>query len=129
MGAIEAVGPGGTVLVVDDYADSADALTAKLRLEGFKVHAAYSGMDALAVAEYKHPDVLLLDIAMPDMDGYAVARAVRQMPWGRIVKLIAISGFDSPNDIRLSQEAGFDYHLAKPIDFDTLLALLIDSSQ
>lgn len=117
------------LLVVDDYVDGADALTSKLRLEGFKVYTAYSGPDAVALAARVRPRVLLLDIAMPNMDGHELARIVRRAPWGHTSKLIAISGFDTSTDIRRSHEAGFDYHLVKPVDFDTLLALIDDPSR
>jgi CheY-like chemotaxis protein len=114
------------VLVTDDNRDGADALSARLTLEGFAVYTAYSGAEAIALAEEARPSVVLLDIAMPCLDGYAVARQLRQTSWGRTARMIAISGLDSPRNIRQSQEAGFDYHLAKPLDFDTLIALLID---
>jgi len=118
--------PSDTVLVVDDYPDSADAVTAALRLAGFNVETAYSGQEALKAAERTHPKALLLDIAMPGLDGYEVARQVRKSSWGRFVKLIAITSFDTPAHLRQSQGAGFDYHLSKPVDHATLLALLRD---
>jgi CheY-like chemotaxis protein len=114
------------VLVTDDFRDSADALAERLRLDGFEVYTAYCGTEAIAVAERVRPEAALLDIAMPDLDGYEVVRRLRQTSWGPRAQLIAISAFDTPDHLRRSQSAGFDYHLVKPVDFATLRALLVD---
>jgi len=113
------------VLVVDDNRDAADSLAMLLRLLGAEVQIVYSGAEALAVLDDFHPNVLLLDIGMPGMDGHEVARRVRQLPEYRNVLLIAMTGWGQDEDRRRSSEAGFDYHLIKPADVGALETLLV----
>jgi PAS domain S-box-containing protein len=108
------------VLVVDDNRDAARALALLLRLSGHEVHTAPDGPSGLdAVASFA-PDVVLLDIGMPGMDGYEVARLVRQSPSLRDVCLVALTGWGQEDDIRHAREAGFDHHLLKPVDMNRL---------
>jgi signal transduction histidine kinase/ActR/RegA family two-component response regulator len=113
------------VLVVDDNRDAADSLAVLLRMLGADVRVEYSGADALsALPEYK-PGVALLDIGMPGMDGFEVARRIRQQADYRHVTLIALTGWGQKEDIRRTREAGFEHHLIKPADVSTLQELLL----
>jgi len=117
--------PSRRVLVVDDNADNTAALSMLLRQLGHDVEVADDGEMALARAEYFRPDVILLDIGIPKMDGYAVCRELRQQEWGRKIRVIAQTGFGDEQDRRRSAEAGFDGHLVKPIDPARLGAVLV----
>jgi PAS domain S-box-containing protein len=113
------------VLVVDDNRDAAESLAMLLKLIGAEVQVVYSGPDALKLLASYHPAVVLLDLGMPDMDGYEVARRIRQRPEYRDVTLIALTGWGQEEDRRRSQMAGFDYHLIKPADVAALETLLM----
>ena len=115
-------GDGRRVLVVDDNSDAADTLEALLQMEGFAVTVAYDGASAVHKVEAEHPDIVLMDIGMPRMDGYEAARVIRA--GGRPVRLIALTGWGQELDKARAQEAGFDYHFVKPVDLPTLLAAL-----
>jgi len=112
------------VLVVDDNRDAAESMGILLKLLGADVHVAYSGAEALEALPAYRPDVVILDIGMPGMDGYEVARRIRRQPEFQKVTLIALTGWGQDKDRRQSQTAGFDYHLIKPADVDALQALL-----
>lgn len=112
------------VLVVDDNRDVADTLGALLEFLGADVEIVYDGAAALAAMRRRRPDVVLLDIGMPGMDGHAVARRVRQDPALQAITLIALSGWGQEEDRRRSHAAGFDRHLVKPVDLGALQALL-----
>jgi two-component system CheB/CheR fusion protein len=112
------------VLVVDDNADNAATLSILLRQLGHHVEVADDGEMALARAHYFRPDVILLDIGIPKLDGYAVCRELRRHEWGRHIRVIAQTGFGEEQDRRRSAEAGFDEHLVKPIDPARLGAVL-----
>ena len=112
------------VLVVDDNMDAADMLVMMLQMSGHEVKAAYFGQTALEIAVEYQPDVVLLDIGLPDMDGYEVARHLRQQPQTKDVWLIAMTGYGQDSDRQRSQEAGFDHHLVKPVDPQKLKDLL-----
>ncbi|HEU5116678.1 MAG TPA: response regulator, partial [Isosphaeraceae bacterium] len=94
------------------------------RLHHQKVQVAHDGPSALEQVEAFHPEVVLLDIGMPGMNGYEVARRLRDRPSGSAVLLVALTGWGQHTDRRRSQEAGFDYHLVKPVDPDELIALI-----
>src|SRR5688572_25818266 len=111
------------ILVVDDNLDSADSLGMLLRTLGNEVRTAHDGLEAVGVAAAFQPDVVLLDIGLPKMNGYDVARRVRDLR-GEAVVLIAVTGWGQAEDRRLSKEAGFDHHLTKPINLDALRKLL-----
>jgi signal transduction histidine kinase len=108
------------ILIVDDNQDSADAVALILQLDGHEVKAVYSGVDALDLVEQFKPHAVLLDIGMPQLNGYQVARRLRSQAWGKNVLLIAQTGWGQQEDIRQCHEAGFNHHVTKPIDFQKL---------
>ncbi len=112
------------VLVVDDNRDAADSLAMMLELTGHQVHTAHDGEAALADAERFAPDVVLLDIGMPGMNGYEVAMRLRETPHGRRARIVALTGWGQEDDKRRAVEAGFDQHLTKPVDPASLNAVL-----
>lgn len=112
------------ILVVDDNQDSAETLSMLLELMGNEISVAYDGEQALSMANTEKPDVVLLDIGLPKMNGYDVAREIRRTPWGGDPILVAITGWGQTEDKELSREAGFDHHLVKPVDHDQLLKLM-----
>ena len=112
------------MLVADDDRDTADSSALLLRSAGHDVRSAYSGAEALIAAASFHPQMAFLDIAMPEMNGYDVARAIRAAEWGREMVLVAVTGWGRPSDKRRASESGFDHHLVKPFDFASLQALL-----
>lgn len=112
------------VLVVDDNRDAADSLSLLLQVWGYQAEVAYDGVAGLEAALESRPDCLILDITMPRMDGYALAREVRQSPDLREAKLIALTAMSSESHARRMREAGFDHHLVKPASPDELEALL-----
>jgi PAS domain S-box-containing protein len=116
--------PARTVLLVDDNVDAARALALLLTHSGFAVVTAYDGGEALARAADVQPDIVLLDLGLPVVDGYRVAEALRAGPPGEAALLVAISGYGQPEDRERTRKAGFDHHLVKPIDCATLLDLL-----
>jgi signal transduction histidine kinase len=118
---------GMRVLIADDNQDSADGLVLMLQLEGFIAEGAYDGEEALKKAEEFRPDAVLLDIGMPKLNGYEVAAQIRQQPWGKNLLLVAQTGWGQEEDMRRSQEAGFNFHLTKPLDFDKLKSVLATS--
>ena len=109
------------VLLVDDNVDAADTLEMLLGMDGFQVTTVYDGVAALAAAGDMNPDVVVMDIGMPGMDGYDAARMMRQLPGGDAIVLIALTGWGQPADKSRASEAGFNHHLIKPVDYDTLL--------
>ena len=111
------------MLIADDNRDSAESLGMLLSLEGHEVHVAYTGGEALALAVAKPPELAFLDIGMPDMDGFELARRLRSVPFGHRPTLVAVTGWGRPDDIRKALEAGFDHHVTKSLDPDVLPAL------
>jgi CheY-like chemotaxis protein len=112
------------ILVVDDHRDSADSLSLLLRSRGNDVRTAHDGLEALEAAKQHRPDVVLLDVGLPKLNGYEVARPIRALPWGKSAVLIALTGWGQPEDKRRSTAAGFDHHLVKPVDAARLKAIL-----
>lgn len=112
------------ILVVDDDRDSTVSLSMLLQIMGHQVRAAYDGPQAIDHAAEYRPDIVLLDIGLPGMSGYEVARRIRQEPWGRQMTLIALTGWGQEEDRRHAEEAGFDYHLVKPVEATALAKLL-----
>jgi CheY-like chemotaxis protein len=112
------------VLVADDNRDAADSLAMLLELAGHEVRIAHDGEEALERAASFHPQLVLLDIGMPKLNGYEVARRMRRQPWGAAAHLIAITGWGQDEDKRRSAAAGFDDHLTKPIDPASLRSLV-----
>jgi two-component system CheB/CheR fusion protein len=117
-------GPGrredSLVLVIDDNRELALGLELLLCARGYRVVLAHDGAAGLAAAEHEPPDVVLLDIGLPDMDGFEVARRLRRLPHLDRVRLIAMSGYGGENQSRLSQDAGIDHYLVKPVELDAL---------
>jgi PAS domain S-box-containing protein len=116
--------PKRRILVADDLPDSVDSLAILLRLMGHDTRTAHDGLEAVQAAATFRPDVVLLDIGMPKMNGYEAARCIRQQPWGQNIFLIALTGWGQEEDKRRAVEAGFDHHLTKPVDPDALRTLL-----
>ena len=114
------------VLVADDNQDAADSLAMLLRLAGHEVRVATSGRAALALADAFRPAAALLDIGMPELSGYEVARALRAEAWGQSMRLIALTGWGQDEDKRKALAAGFDHHLTKPVGFEHVEVLLGD---
>jgi len=117
-------GAGLKILVVDDSRDAADTCAILLELSGHHVQTAYTGQRALELAETFRPHVLLLDIGLPDLDGYQLAKKVRGTPWGGAAFLIAVTGWGQEADRRRAFDAGFDHHLTKPIAAETVESLI-----
>jgi PAS domain S-box-containing protein len=114
------------VLVADDNVDSADMEAALLSAVGCEVRTVYDGESTLREAERFRPEIVLLDIGMPDIDGHEVCARIRSQPWGGSIVLIAVSGWGQENDRRRSARAGFNMHLVKPVDPDALLRFVRD---
>jgi CheY-like chemotaxis protein len=112
------------ILIVDDNKDGADSLQMMLRLMGNEARTAYDGMEGIKVAEEFRPDVMLLDIGLPTVNGYDVCRCIRDKAWGKDVVLIAVTGWGLEDDRRRSHDAGFDHHMVKPVDAKALTTLL-----
>lgn len=108
------------ILIVDDNHDACDTLSALFEADGYKVAVAYDGYQAVEVAKGVLPSVIVLDIGLPGIDGYEAARRIRMLPGGEKIRMIALTGWGQANDKRLAMEAGFDYHLVKPVDFNKL---------
>jgi CheY-like chemotaxis protein len=116
------------VLVADDNRDAAESLGMLLSMSGHSVLLAHSGAQALSLALSERPDALILDIGMPELSGYEVARGVREQAWGKHTLLLAISGWDQRRDREASSAAGFDVHLSKPAQPERVEELLAEFS-
>ncbi|KXU83839.1 PAS domain S-box protein [Paraburkholderia monticola] len=116
--------PAKRILIIDDNADASEALAMLLAIEGHDVQTRLDGISGIAAVEAFRPEVVLLDIGLPDQDGFEVARQLRKSAPGRDVTLIAVTGYGMPADRMRSAEAGFDHHLTKPVDPEDLLRLL-----
>jgi CheY-like chemotaxis protein len=117
------------VLVVDDNRDAAETLQLLLEAEGHEAHVAHSAHDALAIARQTSPAILFLDIGLPDVDGYELARRLRALPELAHASLVAVTGYGQPKDKARAIEAGFDHHLVKPARLADVLALLPRAEQ
>lgn len=112
------------ILIVDDNRDSADSLAMLLEITGNKTYLAHDGVEAIEAIETHRPEVVLLDIGLPRLDGHEVCRRVREQDWGKNIVMIALTGWGQADDRRRSREAGFNGHLVKPVDYEKLLELL-----
>jgi CheY-like chemotaxis protein len=112
------------ILIVDDNRDSADTLQLLLRILGNDTRTANDGEEAVTAATAFRPDVILLDIGLPKLNGYEACRRIRAQPWGKGILVIALTGWGQADDIRRSHEAGFDHHMVKPVDPNALMTLL-----
>jgi CheY-like chemotaxis protein len=112
------------VLVVDDNVDAAGSLAMMLKLMGNEVRTAHDGLEAVEATAAFRPDMVLLDIGMPKLNGYDACRRIRAQPWGRDVVIVALTGWGQEEDKRRSKEAGFNGHLVKPVEPAALEKLL-----
>ena len=112
------------LLIVDDNRDAADSLALLLGLEGHEVRVAYAGRPAIEVAHEFKPEIAILDLGLPDLSGYDVARLLRQDPALARIELIALTGWGQEEHRRRALEAGFDHHITKPVDLEALERLL-----
>jgi CheY-like chemotaxis protein len=115
------------ILIVDDNRDTADSLAMMLQMMGNETHTAYDGLEAVQAAALFRPEIVLLDIGLPKMNGYQAAWHIRQQQWGESMALIAQTGWGQEEDKRRALEAGFDHHLTKPVQaaaLEKLLALI-----
>jgi CheY-like chemotaxis protein len=112
------------VLIVDDNLDAGSSLALLLEIAGHQTSRAHDGPSALDAAETERPEVILLDIGLPTLNGYEVCRRIRKRPWGSSVLVIALTGWGQEEDRRRSHEAGFDGHLVKPVEYAELMTLL-----
>jgi CheY-like chemotaxis protein len=108
------------VLIVDDNEDAANSLAMILKLSGHETASVYTAMDALERAVSFRPDVVLLDIGLPGMDGYEVAQKMRELPGLADIRLVAVTGYGRSDDRLRARDAGFDDHLTKPVEFAVL---------
>jgi CheY-like chemotaxis protein/anti-sigma regulatory factor (Ser/Thr protein kinase) len=112
------------ILVVDDNADARESLYSLVTRLGNDVRCAQDGLEALQVAQAFQPEIVLMDLGMPNLNGYEAARRMRQEPWGREIALVATTGWGQDEDRRRTAEAGFDRHLVKPIEIASLREIL-----
>jgi PAS domain S-box-containing protein len=112
------------ILIVDDNEDGAASLALLLKLVGHETHTVHDGLEAVAAVERLQPEVVLLDLGLPKLNGYEVCRRIREKPWGRDLVLVAVTGWGQQEDRERSREAGFTTHMVKPVDPDRLLKLL-----
>jgi len=112
------------VLLIEDNKDAREMLRMMLELAGHVVYEAADGMAGLALVDAERPDVGIIDIGLPRMDGYQVARRIRDLPHGRDMLLLALTGYGSPADVKQSEQHGFNHHLVKPVDPDYLTQVI-----
>jgi CheY-like chemotaxis protein len=120
-------GGGLRVLLVDDHVESVVSVGRLLRSQGYQVRAALSGIEAVSAAVDFLPDVALIDLSLPLLDGFAVARKLRSMSSTRATFLIALTGWDSEDIVERARSAGFDRHIVKPLSFDAMRAVLSEA--
>lgn len=114
------------VLIVDDNLDGAQSLAMMLKMMGNDTRVAHDGQAGVEAAERFRPQVILLDIGLPKLNGYEACRRIRNQPWGNDIVLVAITGWGQDDDRCRSQEAGFDHHLVKPANLPALTKLLAE---
>jgi CheY-like chemotaxis protein len=128
----QATGPGAVagakrrILVVDDNRDAAESLGMMLKLMGNDVRTAHDGLTAVEVADSYRPEMILLDIGLPKLNGYDACRRIREQAWSKGLVIVALTGWGQDEDRRRSQEAGFDHHLVKPVEIAMLQQLLAE---
>jgi CheY-like chemotaxis protein len=120
----DAPGVGLRILIVDDNRDAADTCATVLELSGHHVQTAYTPHQAIELAEVFRPHAMLLDIGLPELNGYELARKIRQTAWGSEVVLVAVTGWGQSEDRRRALEAGFDHHLTKPVEPEAIESVL-----
>jgi CheY-like chemotaxis protein len=112
------------ILVVDDHADGVASLTMLLTMVGHETSTAFDGLEAVSVAEKFDPHIVLLDLNLPKLDGYEACRRIRSQKWGKSMMLVAVTAPAGEEDRKKSLDAGFDMHLVKPVDAETLMIVL-----
>jgi len=112
------------ILIVDDNRDAAASLSMLLTITGHETHVVHDGLSAVEAADTHRPEVILLDIGLPELNGYEVCRRVRAQAWGKDMAIIALTGWGQAEDRRRSHEVGFDGHIVKPVDYEALMTLL-----
>ncbi len=117
------------ILVVDDNVDAADSVAWLLRSRAHEVRTAHDGRSAIEVAKEFRPQVVVLDLGLPKLDGYEVSRRLRSASGTRDALIVAVSGYGQDEDRRRSSQAGCDYHFIKPVDFQTLLGVLREADE
>jgi CheY-like chemotaxis protein len=117
------------VLVADDFPESAQLLARLLRQDGNDVRVALDGLEAVETAAQFQPHIVVLDIAMPKLNGYEAAAKIRQQPWGKKAILVALTGWGQQKDRRRTEEAGFDVHLTKPVNYRAISQVLKELSR
>ena len=117
------------ILIADDQQNSADALRALLHVQGYEAYTVYDGARALAATVALQPDVVLLDLQMPGLNGFDVCRAIRRHQWGKKILMIAHTGWSREEDVQRAKESGFNLHMAKPVKIDELLRVLVAVEQ
>jgi signal transduction histidine kinase/CheY-like chemotaxis protein len=122
--AADSTSPSRRILIVDDNVDHADSLATLLGMEGHEIYVEHNGITGLEAAERLRPEVVILDLGLPFVDGLDACRRIRKQRWGKRMLLIAVTGWGQEIDRRHSSEAGFDHHLVKPVDARTLQSLL-----
>lgn len=125
-----AIGRSRRILIVDDNNDALQALARLVTLIGHEVRTAGDGAQAISIAAEFQPDLILMDLGMPGMDGYAAAKRIRAEAWGETMTIVALTGWGQDDDRRRTREAGFDHHLVKPVERTSLEALFnkVDSN-
>lgn len=113
------------ILVADDDVDTRESMAMLFSLEGHSVYTASDGQQTMQRIQELKPEVALIDISMPGLDGYEVARRIRAQPWGRDLTLVALTGWDRESDRALAREVGFDVRMVKPVDLDKLMDLIV----
>jgi CheY-like chemotaxis protein len=121
---VETLGIGRRVLVVEDNPDVREALHLWLEIHGHRVESAGDAAEAMAKALAFEPEIALIDLGLPDVDGFEVARHLQAVPMSRKIRLVALTGRGQPADRARARQAGFDAHLVKPVDLDALAGLL-----
>jgi CheY-like chemotaxis protein len=117
---------GKSVLVVDDNRDAADSLQLLFEVYGYRAVCEYDGQSALAAVRAAIPDIVIMDLGMPGLDGYQTARQMREIPGGERIVLIALTGWGHDTAREQTQAAGFDHHIVKPVNFESLRQYLSD---
>ncbi len=116
------------ILVVDDNRETVEMLKMMLDTSGNPAHYAYDGLQAVKLADEIRPDLILLDIGMPNLNGYETCRRIREQSWGKEIVIVALTGLGQDDDRLKSRESGFDMHLVKPVDPELLLTVLAASA-
>jgi CheY-like chemotaxis protein len=116
--------PARRVLVVDDNRDTARLMAALFDMDGDETRVAHDGLEAVETAESFRPEVILLDLGLPKMNGCDACRKIREQPWGKDMILIAVTGWGQEQDRQQTKEAGFDGHLVKPVKHDDIVKVL-----